>query len=103
MFNSIESIQDMEEVKNLTIVTNSVPSPEFIMHNDDYDQTLLGDTCGNSGLMSCLMNDPKRKVKNWIFGKFPEDVDYEIDGVRYVNNPGLDKDPGIYYPKIIKP
>jgi len=102
MYNSIESCQDMDDVENLIVITNSVPDPEFITHDEDYNGTILGDISGNSGLISCLMNDPKRKVKTWIFGKYPGDIDYEIDGVRYVNNPGLNKDPGIYYPKIIK-
>lgn len=103
MYNSIESCQDMDEVENLMVVTNSVPIADFIMHDDDYDGTLLGDVSGNSGLVDCLLNDPKCKVKTWIFGKYPGDIDYEINGVRYVNNPGLSKDPDIYYPKIIKP
>lgn len=102
MYNSLESVQDMDEVENLIVVTNSVPCPEFITHDDDYDGTLLGDVSGNSGLLDCLSNDPKKKVKTWIFGKYTGDIDYEIDGVRFVNNPGLNKDPGIYYPKIIK-
>lgn len=102
MYNSIESCQDMDEVENLIVVTNSVPMADFIMHDDEYDKTLLGDVAGNSGLVQCLMNDPKKKVKTWLFGKYPGDIDYEVDGVRYVNNPGLNKDPGIYYPKIIK-
>lgn len=102
MYNSIESCQDMEEVENLMVVTNSVPIADFIMHDDDYDGTLLGDISGNSGLVDCLTNDPKKKVTTWIFGKYPGDIDYEIDGVRFVNNPGLTKDLSIYYPKIIK-
>lgn len=102
MYNSIESCQDMDEVTNLIVVTNSVPCPDFITHDDNYDGTLLGDVSGNSGLMDCLSNDPKKKVKTWIFGKYTGDIDYEINGVRFVNNPGLNKDLGIYYPKIIK-
>ena len=102
MYNSLEACQDMDEVNDVIVITNSVPNPDFITHDEDYNGTILGDVSGNSGLMSCLTNDTKGKVKTWIFGKYPGDIDYDINGVRFVNNPGLNKDPGIYYPRIIK-
>jgi len=102
MYNSIESAQDMDDVEDIIVITNSVPNSEFVVHDNDYDGTLLGDTSGNGGILHCLENDYKKKVKTWIFGKYTGDIDYDIEGVRYVNNPGLQKDPSIYYPKIIK-
>ncbi len=102
MYNSVESCQDLNEVDDIILITNSVPNPEFIMHDAEYDNTVLGDISGNSGIMSCLDNDYKGKVKTWIFGKYDGDVDYTDRGVRFVNNPGLRKDLSIYYPKIIK-
>jgi len=103
MYNSVESAQDMEDVEKIIIVTNSVPKSDFIMHDDDYAGTILGDTSGNSGIVACLEHDFRNKVSTWLFGKYPGDIDYKIDGVRFVNNPGLNKDLSIYYPKIIKP
>lgn len=103
MYNSIESVQEMDEVKNLIVITNSVPCPEFIKHNFDYDGTVLGDTCGNGGIRACLENDLNKKVTTWLFGKYPDDIEYDVDGVRYVSNPGTNKDLDIYYPRIIKP
>jgi len=102
MFNSIESCQEMDDIDNIIIVTSSVPFPNFITHDEDYSGTILGDVSGNSGLINCLDNDIKKKVTTWIFGKYTGDVDSTVDGVRYVNNPGLSKEPSIYYPKIIK-
>jgi hypothetical protein len=102
MTNSIEACQSMVDCQNLVVVTNSVPSPEFISHDEDYDGTVLGDTTGNSGILSCLENDTEGKVSTWIFGKYLGDLDYNIDGIRFVNNPGRNKDLSIYYPKLIK-
>lgn len=102
MYNSIRECQDMDDVSDIIIITNSVPNPDFIIHNDDYNGTVLGDTAGNSGLVSCLSNDQQGKVTTWIFGKYPGDIDCDIEGVRFVNNPGALKSPDIYYPRIIK-
>ena len=54
MYNSIESCQDMPDVGDVIVITNSVPNPDFITHDEDYNGTLLGDVSGNSGLVSCL-------------------------------------------------
>lgn len=102
MCNSIDSAQTMAEIKNLIVITNCVPKSEFVTHDADYDGTILGDTSGNDGLVECLEKDTEGKVKAWIFGKYPGDLDYNINGVRYVNNPAKNKDLSIYYPKIIK-
>lgn len=99
MYNSIEACQTMTECKNLIIVTNSVPKPEFINHNADFDGTVLGDTTGNNGINNCLSRDRKNKVSAWIFGKFHEDLDFDIDGVRYISNPGKERDFSTYFPK----
>jgi len=103
MYNSVESCQDMEDVGKVIIISNSVPKMEFIAHDNDYDGTVLGDASGNSGLVSCLEHDAKNKVSTWLFGKYPGDIDTEVDGVRFVNNSGQNKDLSFYYPKIIKP
>jgi len=103
MLNSVEACQDMEDVTNVIVISNSVPKSEFIVHDDDYDGTILGDMAGNKGIVACLENDTKKKITTWLFGKYPGDVDYTVDGVRFVNNSGQSKDLSIYYPKIIKP
>jgi hypothetical protein len=101
MYNSVASAQTMPEVQNLIIVTNSIPKTEFVLHDKEYAGTILGDTSGNNGITDCLENDTEGKISTWIFGKYHGDLDYTIDGIRYVNNPGS-KDLSIYYPKIIK-
>jgi len=102
MKNSIETCQTLDECEKIVIVTSSVPKFSFISHNDDYDGTVLGDLMGNNGIDKCLEQDLHTKVKTWAFGKFPEDLDYKIDNIRYVNNPGRNRDMSLYFPKRIE-
>lgn len=102
MFNSVETAQTMADINNLIVVTNSVPKPEFLVHDKEYAGTILGDTAGNNGIVECLQHDTEGKVSTWIFGKYLGDLDYTINGVRYVNNPGKNKETSVYFPKIIK-
>jgi len=102
MYNSIEQCQKLDECIDLVLITNTVPCPDFINHNDDFDGTVLGDTTGNNGITGCLSRDKKGKVHTWIFGKFHEPLDYNINGLRYVSNPGKEIDPDIYFPKRIE-
>jgi len=99
MYQSIATCQSMNDCNNIIVVTNTVPLPNLINHNNDYDGTALGDMTGNNGIAECLDNDIKNKVKTWVFGNFPEDLDYNIDGVRYMNNPAQHRDINSYYPK----
>ncbi len=102
LYNSIDTCQTLDDAQNVILVTNSVPKLDFISHNNDYNGTVLGDMTGNNGITSCLEKDVYGKVGTWIFGKFPEDLDYNINGIRYVNNPGIDRDMSIYFPKRIE-
>ncbi len=91
----------MSDVQEIIVITNSVPLPDLVAHDYRYNDTMLGATCGNNGIAECLRNDTEKKVSTWIFGRYPGDMDININNVRYVNNPGKDKNPKIYYPKII--
>lgn len=102
LFNSVDQCQLMEECVNIVFITNTVPVPGFIDHNEDFNGTVLGDTTGNNGITGCLANDKYNKAHTWIFGKFHEPLDYNINGLRYVSNPGKEIDLAIYYPKRIE-
>jgi len=102
MYNSIDQCQRMHDCKDVLLITNSVPVPDFITHNDDFLGTTLGACTGNDGITGCLSLDKYGKVNTWIFGRFHEDLDYNINGVRYVSNPGNEIDPDIYFPKRIE-
>lgn len=102
MRNSLEICQTMADCQNIILITSSVPKVEFIKHNEDYNGTVLGDVCGNKRITSCLRGDTEVKVSTWIFGTYPGEIDSEVDGIRFVSNPGKDKELDIYFPKVIK-
>lgn len=99
---SIASCQTMDEVKEVVVITNTIPRPDLVKHNVNYQNTLLGNTCGNSSITGCLDRDSNSKVKTWVFGRYPYEIDQKLDGIRYLSNPGIGKDIDIYYPKIVK-
>jgi len=98
---SIDTCQEMQDCTEIIIVTNTVPKTEFITHNDEFYGTHLGDVIGNNGIVHCLESDIGHKVNTWVFGKFPEELDYTIDNIRYINNPMQDKELDMYFPKRI--
>jgi len=102
MYNSVETCQTIEECNSVLVVTNSVPHPEFIAHNEDYNETILGATIGNNGITDCIHNDKQSLIKTWIFGKFPEDLDFDVNGIRFVNNPKPAYTDDTYFPKRIE-
>ena len=102
MYNSVHSCQMVKECNEVILITNSVPKIELIAHNNDYFDTVQGDIIGNNGIDKCLDNDIQYKVSTWLFGKFHEDLDSNIDNVRFVTNPGKDRDLSCYFPKRIE-
>lgn len=101
MYNSIETCQTLEDCDNIIVITNTVPIPELIEHRDDYDGTILGDVVGNAGIVDCLSSDSSKKVKTWVFGKFADELDFLVNDIRFVSNPGKGRSLDTYYPKRI--
>ncbi len=100
--NSIKSCQDMKDVNNLIVITNSVPMPEFVKFDNEYNQSALGNTAGNPAITRGLFDDVNYKVRTWLFGKYKGIIDRKINGIRFTNNPGINRNLEIYFPKIIK-
>lgn len=85
--NTIEKLQRHLDVKHMIVVTNAVPHDNLYYGEEPdvvYDQIPLNEM---------LANDTERKVKHWVFGTYTKQVDTEIDGVTYLNNPYLPKSP----------
>jgi hypothetical protein len=101
MYNSIQTCQTLEDCENIIVITNTVPIPDLINHKDDYDGTILGDVTGSTGLNDCLTTDRQKKVKTWVFGKFVDELDFNVGNIRYVSNPGKGRSLDTYYPKRI--
>ena len=90
---SIERLQRHLDVKTIMLVSCSVPSrelyfkeePEIINHQ--------------LPLVSALSTDTEHKVTYWLFGNHETVIDTTIEGIRYINNPYLNKSP--YWAKRI--
>lgn len=84
---TIKKLQVHLDVKQILIVSNSVPNnklffgedPEFIKDQLSLDTVLVTDT--------------QKKVKYWVFGTHEKIVDTTIDNINYLNNPYYKKTP----------
>lgn len=97
---SVMGLQEVDDVHEIILITNSVPLPALINH----DKTLTTNErniLGSLGMTAALDMDINNKISTWIFGRYEGDMDVIHDGVRYVNNTFSTGDLGIYYPKRI--
>ena len=103
---TIQKMQDMKEVKEIVIVSATVPDVRFVEHDTTLQDTPIINLMGNSHLMKALEMDTKNKVTTWMFGTYPHPTDEIVNGVRFVSNPrGLAHDFtrwSSYHPKRIQ-
>ena len=92
--NSIERLQRHPDVTNILLVTNSVPGPGlyFGEQPDNTEDHLAPDLV--------LYADTQTKITHWAFGTHTKIVDTEINGINYINNPKLTRNP--YWAKRIE-
>ena len=88
---TIKSLQHKEEVKQLIMISASVPSDTLLYHTDqvqDRVEPILG-----------LVADREEKITHWLYGGTSLASDRDIGNRRFVNHPRV---PGVpYYPKRI--
>jgi hypothetical protein len=99
--NTIKKLQSHKDVKEIMIVSNTVPLVDLINHDIELTNSTKMNLMGNSMITNCLNFDTKKKVKTWCFGYYPHAIDESINGVRFVSNP-RSGDINIYYPKVIQ-
>jgi len=101
----IQRLQTHQDVKEIVIVSHTVPFPELIEHDIDLQGTHMLNCAGNSHLGRALTQDTEGKISTWCFGHYHNDIDTMFKGVRFVNNPrgrGQTKwCKAVYYPKKI--
>ena len=106
LYKTIQKMQEMNNVKEVVIVTATVPDVGFVEHDTSLQDTPMMNLMGNSQLMSCLEADVKNKVSTWMFGTYPHPTDQIKNNIRFVSNPrGIPEDfakSGIYHPKRIQ-
>jgi len=99
--NTIRKLQSHKDVKEIIIVSSTVPLINLISHDIELASSTKMNLMGSSMITSCLSFDTEQKVKTWCFGYYPHAIDEIIDGIRFVSNPRsghID----VYYPKIIR-
>jgi hypothetical protein len=91
---TIDHLQNHDEVKNITIISNSIPSRlitfmESSLNEDDIVSPALA-----------LVKDTGGLVTAWLFGNDGKMLDSEFNGRRYVNHPYNPNQP--YFPKRVE-
>lgn len=91
--NTIDKLQELDDVKKIVIVTNSIPLSKLYYGDKPlrYSQLSLADA---------LERDIGHKVSHWIFGTTEKIIDIMDDDINYLNNPKYTRNP--YYAKRIE-
>lgn len=89
---TIEKLQLHIDVKQIIVISNSVPSHElYFGEKSNFKEDDIN-------LVFVLDSDTEHKVTTWIFGSHKKIVDTRLNGINYYNNPKLGP---IYYPKRV--
>jgi predicted phosphohydrolase len=80
LYNTIKKLQLHGDVKNIIVLSNSVPDKQLYFHEMD---GFIDDISPSIALKP----DTEKKVKTWIFGTYNKIVDTNINGINYVSNP----------------
>lgn len=91
---TVERLQRHLDVKNIILVSSSVPGPELYFGEDP---SVLK---SQLNLSLILPADTEKKVKYWVYGTYGKVVDTVINNVNYVNNSSFKRKP--YWAKRIE-
>lgn len=83
---SVKKLQTHQDIKQLVVITHTVPNVELIQHDLELQGTHMLNCSGNSHIMKAFVEDTEGKINTWCFGHYHGDVDQIIHGVRFVNN-----------------
>jgi predicted phosphohydrolase len=89
--NTIKKLQLHMEVKDIIIISSSIPDKQLYYGNDKNE---LEELC----LTTCVVADTEKKIKHWAYGSY-EMVNANLSGIQFISNPRNGKDP--YYAKSI--
>lgn len=102
---SIEKLQTHPDVRQIVIITHTVPVAQLILHDIDLEGSYKFNVMGNQLLDAVRLVDTESKICTWCFGHYHGSVDCKINNIRYVNNcrgrPGSLHFQHSYYPKKI--
>jgi len=95
----IQKLQTYKNVKKIVVITNTVPFPGLLSHDQQLMNSVRFNLMGNSLIMQCLAADEKELIDTWCFGHYPEAIEEMNNGIRFVSNPKADHP--VYNPKRI--
>lgn len=90
--NLIKKLQLHVDVKEIIVISNSVPNKELYFGEAS---GLVDDLCPTL----CLRGDTEKKVKYWTFGTYDKKVDITINDINFISNPYNKDQP--YWPSRI--
>jgi hypothetical protein len=91
---TIERLQKHLDVKNIIVVSNSVPDEKL------YFGEAPSFVNGHLPLKIALEADTEHKINHWVYGTYKKVVDTNLNGINYINNACYDKSP--YWAKRIE-
>jgi UDP-2,3-diacylglucosamine pyrophosphatase LpxH len=105
LVNSVKKLQTHADIKQIVIVSHTVPISQLIEHDADLTGSYKFNVMGNKLLDAVRIVDTEFKISTWCFGHYHGSVDRIINNIRYVNNcqgrPGTQHWQYAYYPKQI--
>lgn len=85
---SIEKLQTHPDVKQIVVISHTVPCPSLVEHDVEIEGTHILNSMGNSRIINCLRQDTEGKIHTWCFGHYHGgSIDQLKYGVRFVSNP----------------
>jgi hypothetical protein len=106
LINSVNKLQRQRDVKDIILVSHTLPAPWLASHDIDLAGTERFNCLGNQNLNLALDEDSENKIRAWCFGHYHKSIDRYHSNIRFVSNPrgrgntAWSQNP--YYPKRIE-
>ena len=105
MCNSVKRLQTHKDVKQIVMITHTVPDPLLLAHDLELEGSHKLNCSGNSHILKSFAEDTENKINTWCFGHYHGDIDSTVEGVRFVNNcrgrGNTEWSKSVYHPKKI--
>lgn len=83
----VSRLQTHIDVTDIVMVCHTVPNIDLIEHDLDLKDTWRMACSGNSLLRQSVLDaDTEHKITKWCFGHYHPEINWSLDGVRYINN-----------------
>ncbi len=89
MVKSVGDLNNDDKIKNIVMITHTVPVKEGIVFKKDPNSVwnALNGAYANSKMQNVLAADANKLIKIWVFGHTHYHKDFMIGGIHYLSNP----------------